>query len=507
MSRWSRLKAFLFGTSAPTPEPAEAEEGGVFFQNRPRKKAMIAAINARLAADRPKIAAGVGTTDALDLSEVSVAEVSGQTVSETLLEWFGSQTFVGFQLCAIIAQHWLIDRICTLPGRDAIRHGFDVVLPGVPEAKQPEVRAAIREANSALHLNRQMIQFVRFGRVFGIRVALFVVDMGDEAKQKEYYENPFNPDAVKPGTYKGISQIDPYWMTPELDDAGVRDPASIDFYEPTWWNIQGKRYHKSHLAIYRTSDVADLLKPSYQYAGISIPQRIMERVYGAERTANEAPQLLMTKRLGVWKTDLAHIMMNQDKFAVHMENFAIYRDNYGQRIIDTEDEMAQFDATLSGLSDVIDGQYDIVCAAGGVPITKVMSKSPKGGLGQSGNYEEASYHEELETIQDLDLTPFLDHHHLLLALSVIGPKFGLKNVVIQHEWNPVDSPDAKELAETNKLKAETDTALANAGAIDGEDIRNRIRSAKDSGYTGISADVPEPPEEDEPEEDGAAKTP
>ncbi len=35
----------------------------------------------------------------------------------------------------------------------------------------------------------------------------------------------------------------------------------------------------------------------YNYFGVSVPERIYERVYASERTANEAPQLAMTKRL------------------------------------------------------------------------------------------------------------------------------------------------------------------------------------------------------------------
>jgi hypothetical protein len=38
------------------------------------------------------------------------------------------------------------------------------------------------------------------------------------------YELPFNPDGVKPGKYKGMTQVDPYWLAPVLDleDASIR---------------------------------------------------------------------------------------------------------------------------------------------------------------------------------------------------------------------------------------------------------------------------------------------
>ena len=127
------------------------------------------------------------------------------------------------------------------------------------------------------------------GRVFGVRIALFVI----ESEDPDYYVKPFNADGVTPGSYKGISQIDPYWCTPELSQRAASDPTALDFYEPTYWIINGRRVHKSHLVIMRGPDVGDILKPSYLYGGLSVPQLIYERVYAAERTANEAPQLCL----------------------------------------------------------------------------------------------------------------------------------------------------------------------------------------------------------------------
>ena len=56
---------------------------------------------------------------------------------------------------------------------------------------------------------------------------------------------------------------------------------------------------ESHFVILRGPEVSDILKPSYLYGGLPLTQLILERVYGAERTANEAPMLALTKRLVV----------------------------------------------------------------------------------------------------------------------------------------------------------------------------------------------------------------
>jgi phage-related protein (TIGR01555 family) len=413
--------------------------------------------------------------------------------------WYAGQGFIGYQLAGMISQHWLIDKACTMPARDAMRHGFDITVnekmketdgdedKGAEETEEnqdyTDIIAYINKLDKKFGIKQNCVEFVRFNRMFGIRVALPII----ETTEKDFYEKPFNIDGVKPGSYKGISQIDPYWITPELNFEAAANPASVHFYEPTWWRVNGQRIHRSHLVIIRNGQVADILKPTYLYGGISVPQKIYERVYAAERTANEAPQLALTKRSTVFKMDITQAAANPQAFREKMEFFAFNRDNYGAKTIGLEDEAEQFDTTLTDVDSVIMTQYQIVAAASGVPSTKLLGTSPKG-FDATGEFETDSYHEELETIQMNDMQPLIERHHALLMKSEIEPKFG-KTFEIDIVWNAVDTPGAKEMADINYVKAQTDAQLVTTGAVDGTDVRNRIIADKESGYNGIEAVV------------------
>ena len=169
-------------------------------------------------------------------------------IPEAQVMWYASQGFIGFQLCAIIAQNWLVDKACVMPAKDAIRKGYEITVNDGTKI-DPALLDKLRACDKKYKLNEQMKNFVKFGRVFGIRIAMFKVDSTDP----DYYLKPFNPDGVTPNSYKGIVQIDPYWITPELDINAASNPASPNFYEPTWWRVNGERIHKSHLIIWRTS--------------------------------------------------------------------------------------------------------------------------------------------------------------------------------------------------------------------------------------------------------------
>lgn len=402
-------------------------------------------------------------------------------ISDAIAQWFASQTFIGHQLAAIIAQHWLIAKVCDMPGRDAIRHGFTTVsVDG--ESIDAAVLNKIKRADKTFKLKKNLREFFYFGRVFGIRICIFKVDYGSDDANRAAYEAPFNIDGVRPGSYKGMVQVDPYWCSPELDAKASSQPDSMHFYEPTHWLINGVRYHRSHLCIYRHGAVADILKPAYLFGGVPVPQLIMERVYGAERTANEAPLLALTKRTVIYKTDLAKFAAKLKENLKRVAKWAAFWSNNGVRIIDSLDEHQQVDTSLSDMDALIMTQYQLVAAGGDVPATKLLGTQPKG-FSATGEFDESSYHESLESLQEHEGTPFIEKHHQLVIKSEIPEADGTETTV---SWEPLDSPTAVEWADINLKKSQTDLNLVNTGGIDGVDVRTRAAGDKDSGYPSLA---------------------
>lgn len=403
-----------------------------------------------------------------------------------IVDWFISQTFIGHQLAGMLAQHWLIDKACLVPARDAVRHGFDIHAPDGGDLEAPDVLNMMKRLDKRFKLHKNLVEMVYKGKIFGIRIAFFQIESTDP----KFYELPFNIDSVTPGSYKGIVQVDPYWCIPELDQAGSSNPASMHFYEPKYWVINGKRYHRSHLIIYREGDVIDILKPSYLYGGIPVPQKIFERVYASERTANEAPQLALTKRTVILQTELEEGIALGPKYGDRLAQQSELQNNYAVTLGDTADKYTQFDTSLADLDVVIMSQFQLVAAVANVPGTKLLMTAPKG-FNATGEYDEASYHEELESIQAGAPTELVERHHELVMHSVVLPYMRKRDVAWEPlqtviSWAPLDSPTAKEYAEINLIKAQTDNQLVQAGALDGYDVRDRVRADKDSGYTGIA---------------------
>lgn len=422
--------------------------------------------------------------DAMDVGIIGAFNDFQQTIPDAQLYWYAGQGFIGYQTCAIIAQHWLVDKACTMPAKDAVRTWFEIKInegTNIP----PEVLTFMRQRDKDMKLAETLVQFVRMSRVFGIRIALPVVEYDDPMA----LEKPFNIDGVKPGSYKGISQIDPYWITPLLDADAASNPASIHFYEPTWWVVNGRKIHRTHLVITRPNEVPDVMKPAYLYGGVSVPQKIYERVYAAERTANEAPLLAMTKRSTVIHTDIEQALANEPAFMEKLSWWVKMRDNKGVKVMGTDETMEQFDTSLSDLDAVIMTQYQVVAAAADVPATKLLGTTPKG-FNATGEFEESSYHETLESLQTSDMTPLLDRHHALVIKSDVAQKFPDCPVFSTTvDWNPLDTPTAAEWADINLKKAQTAQSYQAAGAVDGTDIRQSLIDDPNSGYNNLSMET------------------
>lgn len=487
MLDWFRRKAAPESVTEPEEEP-RSMVGSLRTEYRPGQNRMQRL--AQVQADTLQVA----QPGAMD-SAKEAAQMTDNNITANQFAFYGSQGFIGYQLMAMLAQNWLIAKACGQPGKDAIRKGWQVVVDGTQVLSNDQLDY-IRKKDKHYQVMRHLKEYVYFGRVFGVRHLMAEIDSADP----EFYEKPFNPDGVAPGTYRGMTQIDPYWIAPVLTPADANNPESRHFYDPTYWTIQGRKIHRSHIVLFKGPDVADILKPTYRYGGLSVAQQIFERVYAAERTANEAPMLAQAKRTMVLKTDVQKALTDQAAFDAALQFSVDRADNFGVRVIGTDDEIEQLETSLADLDATIMTQYQLVAPVAEVPITKLLGTVPKG-FNATGEYDESSYHETLETIQTNDLTPVLDRHYLCMVRSDLEPKFK-QRFDLSVVWNPLDSMTAKEQAEVNEINARAGTSLVQSGAIDGMDERARITADPNSGYHSL----PEIEQTQEVDEDGDQTT-
>lgn len=411
-------------------------------------------------------------------------------ISDAMLRMFGT-TFIGWQACAMLKQNPFIDKACEIPCRDAIAPDYvltyddkdDIDKDGREDIEDEQDKEKLLEeiktrSKNVYDINNVCQRMSVNKKVFGYGLVMPVVS---GAK----YDKPFNIDGIKRGSYKGMVIVEPYWVSPQLDAESASDPASLHFYEPTWYAIGSKRVHRSWVIKVVNSQVADILKPTYYFGGIPLTQQIYERVYAAEKVANEAPLLALSKRMLVIDAQVANLVANPDEADRIMKAVTQLRDNWGVFIKNPGDTVNQIDTALNDFDSLIMSQYQLVASIAQMPATKLLKTTPKG-FNSTGEYEQEDYIQSLMEIQENDYVPLINRHNELMTKSEYG-----KVISLNVKFNPVDTPTEKEVAEVDEIRSRTATNLINAGVVSAEEERNILRADRESRYTTLPEDMPE----------------
>lgn len=409
---------------------------------------------------------------------------------EEMLPFF-SEYFIGYQACALLAQNAYIKKICEIPAQDAIsvdyklhyRHPEKDNDDSTDDEEEQKILDDMKfKADKEFKIKDICRDAVVAKKTFGqiVVIPTFSVDMGDAM------EKPYTPKAIKKGTYTGMQIVEPFWLTYDLTLDQVARPDKKGFYEPEFYHVNGgRKIHKSWLRKLTNGKVSDILKPTYYYGGIPLPQQVYTRVFCAEKVANEAPKLALSKRLLVVDGSVNNVIANPDTAERLFSGLSSVRDNFGFFLKNPGDQVQQIDTSLSDFDALIMTQFQLVAAIGEMPATKLMKTQLKG-LANSGDYEMKDYAQTLIAIQENDFNSIMDFHYELQSLSEYGKDLGIDIV-----WQPIDTPTEVEMAQIESQQAQTDATYVGAGILDAGEIRTMLRGNEDSRFRNLAEEMPE----------------
>jgi hypothetical protein len=160
------------------PEPRPSVWSTHTFDSPRQAPIDIDAFIAELAQAQPAHGAFAQDDSSDGFSTFKALNNSPTNISEVLVMWYASQSFIGHQLAGILAQHWLINKACSMPADDAIRKGFNTVSTDGEELAEKTAKV-IKQYDKSMRLNQNLREFIRKGRIFGIRIMMFKVESTD----------------------------------------------------------------------------------------------------------------------------------------------------------------------------------------------------------------------------------------------------------------------------------------------------------------------------------------
>lgn len=412
------------------------------------------------------------SADGLNVKSVFVGNIN-----DIVLGWFGQHGSIGEFTSAMIAQHWLVDKACSMPAFDAVRNGWDYNIINPEQGEGKEAAEALEKLDRKRGIKADLTKALTEARILGGKLLIFKVASDDPM----YYELPFDPEKVKLGSYRGFVQVNPEHCVPGVTSLDMQDPTRPRYMQPTYWVVNGKKYHHTHCVELVPFPVTERIRPQYYYFGKSLPQMIYNRVYAAERTADEAPMLALTKRLRILLTDI-EALKQDGTMQARLEAMTEYVNNFGMLIGDSyaKEAFQQMDTSLSDFDALIMSQYQLVASIADVPATRLLGTQPKG-FNATGEHEAENYRLNLETQQELLLSPILHKHAELARLSL-----GIKCEAVEVSWRALSSPTAEEWANINKIKSETAKNYWDMGAVSDAEVRQALQADTESDFNFIS---------------------
>lgn len=452
----------------------------------------------------PKDFRPVSKTTGLAMDSAIKPAMYNFDLPEEMIPFF-THTFIGWQACALLYENAYIKKACEIPARDAVAVDYKLQYengddndPNTDKDKEQEILATLKKISDKKMRIKDVVRDADiFRKVYG--QILVVPAFNTEIDMSE----PYDPSKIKKGSYKGMTVVQPFWVTYQMSVDGVANPQMAGFYEPEYYVINGnKKIHKSWVIKPIMGVCPDILRPVYFYGGIPLTQQIFERVFCAEKTANEAPKLALTKRMLIVDGNIENMAANPGQAYETLSGVLELRDNMGVMVKNPGDQVSQIDTTLTDMDSLIMTQFQLVAAIAEMPVTKLM-KTQLRGLANTGMYEMKDYSQTLVEIQENVYNRILERHYELLCWSQYGKDLNL-NIV----WNPIDTPTEKELAEIEQIQANTDSVYIQSGVIDASEVRESLRANEDSRFHNLSDELPDHDDgmfEDDEDKDGDKK--
>lgn len=298
---------------------------------------------------------------------------------------------------------------------------------------------------------------------------------------------------IAKGSIQALRTVEAIWCYPMGYNS--TNPLSADWYKPKQWYMMAQEVDASRVVTLIGREVPDILKPTYSFGGLSLTQMMKPYVdnwLGTRQSVNDIIQSFVT---WVLKTKLGTLIQNDgDKLFERAEVFNNLRSNQGLMMIDKDTEdFANVAAPLSGLENLQAQAQEHLCSVTQIPLVKYTGISPLG--------LNASSEGELKVFYDLIMSRcekmLRGPIHRLMGLAMLN-LWGKIDEGIGFEFEPLWSLTEKEVAETEKTKAETGQILIDGGVISQEEERQRLASDENGDYSSIDVDdVPDLRDEEE----------
>ena len=390
------------------------------------------------------------------------------------------QQFLGYGVLSALSQNGVIRAGVTLRADEMTRRWIEFNYNG--EASDDEAAGDIEAEMTRLKIDKLFHDAAELCGYFG--GCLAYIDVGDISGEDLKLPLGADADTFKRGALRGFKLIEPTYIAPGRYDCF--NPLDRDYFIPQSWLINGREVHASRFLYFAEDKPPTLLLPAYNFFGIPLAQTVAENVRKFSECNAAAARLLQKFSCTVFKTDMQELLYGgrYGNIRKRIQRFALDRDNDGVMAIDKEaEEIAEIAKPLSGVTDIVKQQMEIVSAMLGEPSVKLWGITP-GGLNATGEADMKNHYDHIHALQERLFREPLEYVVKLLQLNTRGAV----DDALSFEFVPLSDEDSDLKARCNKTIADTYATLIDRGVISSMEARLALANDPESGFANIDAD-------------------
>ena len=393
--------------------------------------------------------------------------------------------FIGYPTLTMMAQSADYRNVPDTNALEMTREWGKIVVKGNGEEDSSDKIQKLTEEFERIDARNIIRKHIENEGLFGMS-HLFIKIKGQDDKT----DLPLVYENVPKGGLEGLILIEPIHSSPAAFNAS--NPPEFDFYKVNNWFVQGVNIHQDRLLTLVTRPVPDLLKPAYNFGGLSWLQIMKPYVERFQRDTDSISDLISKFSLTALKTNMETILQGGEEGASQLllraQMMGQFRDNLNMLLMDmTGEDLVQINTPMTGLVDLWAKSQELMAMPSHTPLVKLTGITPSG-LNASSDGEIRVYNDWISGLQNAFILPQIMKILRIAQMSL----FGEIDSNISFEFNSLKQMDDSELADLNLKKAQTAGALIEAGVLSQEDERSRLSNDQDSGYGFIDPDkVPE----------------
>ena len=313
---------------------------------------------------------------------------------------------------ALYLNDWLGAAVIDTIPDDAVRQWREV------SGLETENLEKYQRAEKAYRVSQTINQAMKWARLYGGAGIVMGIDGTGE------FHEPLDVERVRPDSLKWLSLVDRWHLIPQVMD--FSNPLRANWGNPETYLAYGGHdpIHRSRILFFYGTPLPYHLALRSHFWGGSILERVKDAIENAGVAQSGIAALITEAKVDVFRmpglfeklrtpTGSAQIM---DRLQLAQLGKSIFNGV----LMDSQEEYEQKTGALSqGLAGLLSQFLEVVAAASGIPVTRLLGTSTPG-MNATGEEDTRKYYDRVSAIQADTIEPVLEQLDQVMLRSLFG---------------------------------------------------------------------------------------